>query len=628
MRLPQWYRTWPAVVVLLAALAPASAGAATPNVLTVGPAGYPGAQYPSIQSAVNAAQPGDWVLVAPGVYHEHGGPDAGVLIQKQGLHLRGMNRNHVIVDATKFSTTQRSGTAPAGSPACPSSDAAQDLGDPDGANFTGSNGILVKGSTGSGSSFVGNLANNVSVENLTVCNYLTGTHGGGNQIWWNGGDGTGLIGMHGFHGDYISATSTYFKTGSAPAAEYGIFTSNEDGPAVIDHSYASNQRDSSYYIGACRNCNVVLTHAHAENSALGLSSTNAGGNLQILNGEWDLNRTGLVSNAQNNDDSPSPEYGQCVSPSTPPTLSGISAGPNSCYVMFGNYIHDNNNPNVPGSGLTSVSAVGTGVELAATQHISVIGNLITNQKAWGVVTHDFPDPGESGDAACHGGIAVGPNGTTLCTFFSLGNYVGFNTFANNGGFGNTGNGDIANQAAGTTKAPSDSVGTTPDSNCFTGNTDSGGLTSDPPGLQSGSCSGLFDTVNGTVQLVCATGALSLFAQGANVPCPAPASYAQADHTCGTAQSPGVTTGEAGSEVCFLPLSRTLDARVNPSMPDPCAGVPVNAYCPATAPDAVVPLPNTAASSPLLVVAFAGALGAAGIGVVAGARRRRRVDVLA
>src|SRR5919108_284805 len=148
-----------------------------------------------------------------------------------------------------------------------------------------------------------------------------------------------------------------------------IFTSDVEGPGTIDHSYANNMTDSSYYIGACRNCNQVLNHPHAENSALGLSTTNAGGNLLIENGEWDLNRTAMVSNAQNNDDYPSPQYGQCVAPSSPPR----GAGPKSCDVWQGNYIHDNNNPNTPGTGLTAVSAVGAGVELAGTQHISRSG---------------------------------------------------------------------------------------------------------------------------------------------------------------------------------------------------------------------------------------------------------------
>ena len=55
----------------LALAAPASA-----RVLRVGPRhGHPGhaqAQFRTIQAAVDAARPGDWILVAPGDYHERG----------------------------------------------------------------------------------------------------------------------------------------------------------------------------------------------------------------------------------------------------------------------------------------------------------------------------------------------------------------------------------------------------------------------------------------------------------------------------------------------------------------------------------------------------------------------------
>jgi hypothetical protein len=34
----------------------------------------------------------------------------------------------------------------------------------------------------------------VWVQNLTVCNYLHGAGDTGNEIWWNGGDGSGKIG--------------------------------------------------------------------------------------------------------------------------------------------------------------------------------------------------------------------------------------------------------------------------------------------------------------------------------------------------------------------------------------------------------------------------------------------------
>src|SRR5262249_37791800 len=48
--------------------------------------------YSTIQGAVNAASPGDWVLIEPGVY------DEAVLVTTPGIHIRGMDRNGVILD--------------------------------------------------------------------------------------------------------------------------------------------------------------------------------------------------------------------------------------------------------------------------------------------------------------------------------------------------------------------------------------------------------------------------------------------------------------------------------------------------------------------------------------------------
>jgi hypothetical protein len=584
------------VVLLSASPVPAQAAV---NVLRVGTYNSIPGPYTTIQAAVNAAHPGDWILVGPGVYHEKGfSPTlcsttdckprpSEVFITTAGLHLRGMNRDSVIVDGTNVSTTQAAGTLPPGSPACSSDPALQDPGVKESDNNVyRREGIQVFQADG------------VHIENLTSCNSMD------NEIWWNNGDGSGLQGPMAVYGDYITATSTFYKDANSPSAQYGIFTSNVEGPALIDHSYANNMTDSSYYVGACRNCNTVLNHAHAENSALGLSSTNAGGNLLIENGEWDLNRTGLVSNAQNNDDWPSPEYGQCVSPSTPPS----GAGPDSCYVIRNNKIHDNNNPNTPGSGLTAVSAVGAGVELAATQHISVISNQIYNQDSWGVVTHDFPDP-ENGPAQCEGG--VWENNSGVCVWFSRGNYVANNTFTNNGGFGNTTNGDIANQASGAldasgcprgngqgTNPPCVPSATNPDPNCFKSNTLSvpsppalesewprPGTGTPPTGLQETPCPpSAFESTVLTAQLVCATGAASLFTQGQGSPaCPTGASYPQHNATADTCKSPSVPTpanADPSVAVCFLPLSYTLSAAVSPTMPDPCAGVPANPWCPA------------------------------------------------
>src|SRR5690348_7071155 len=79
------------LLALLAALAVGLVSTASAHVLLVGKRG----NFATIQSAVNAAKPGDWILVAPGDYKE------AVRIRKDNIHLRGMSRSGVIVDGTK-----------------------------------------------------------------------------------------------------------------------------------------------------------------------------------------------------------------------------------------------------------------------------------------------------------------------------------------------------------------------------------------------------------------------------------------------------------------------------------------------------------------------------------------------
>jgi hypothetical protein len=614
------------VAGLVSAALPTPVQGATPAVLLVGPAGTPGAQFTSIQAAVDAAHQGDWVLVAPGVYHEKGSRNpanpAGVLITRPNIHLRGMNRNTVIVDGTRFSPLAAKGTAPAGSPACSSAASAQDLGPVVNGHPTGYNGIEVRGSMVVNGNLVGHLADGVSIENLSVCNYLTGSSGAGNEIWWNGGDGSGQIGMGALHGDYLTTTSTYFVTANGPAGQYGIFTSNEGGPALIDHSYASNMRDSGFYFGACRDCNLTMQNSRSSANSDGISLTNAGGRLVIRNDEVDHNRAGTTPNAQNNDDWPSPQLGQC------PAAVDPLPGAVGCDYFIGNYFHDNNNPNVPGAGLTSVSAIGTAIELVATQHVTVTGNRIENQGSWGVISHDFPDP-ETGQANCQGGTPIPAVMPTACLWQSLGNRIDHNQFTNVGFFGATANADIANQAQNASTTANPSAPTDP--NCFSLNTDTGGTVSQvPPSLQDTSIPNCNEqgsqATSGelTDALLCATGSAGLFAKGAppDAFCPPQdkALYPTHDGVCGTSASPGVLTpaGDTTNGVWLLPARVSLRQT---TMPNPCAGVPANAYCTIASPSpAVSPvvtgtgtaLPPTSGGGlpllPALLFAAAGALG--------------------
>ena len=505
-------RSLASILMLVAVLALTASASA--RVLLVGTYhGIPG-QYRTIQAAVNAAKPGDWILVAPGDYHEQGikgaHQPAGVLIRTPRIHLRGMNRNTVIVDGTK-----------PGSRACSSRRRDQEV------TRRGRNGIEVY------------KANAVWIENLTVCNFLTSRKGGqGNEIWWNGGDASGKIGLGSWWGNYLTATSTYSVGANPPYGSYGIFISNSRGPGSDKHSYASNMGDAGFYVGACPDCNALLQFVHSQFNSLGFSGTNAGGHLIIENSEFDHNKSGPTTNSQNNDDAPSPQNGSCP---------GAPAG-DICDIWRDNLIHDNNNPNVPGNGVSGVAGlipVGTGIVLGGGRNTELLHNRIYRNDAWGVVVADFPDQEKPPPVShCQGGTYVTPPPAPnpLCYYQSFGNVVADNFFAHNGSYGNPTNGDIS------LYAQQHNPG-----NCFMGNTDPGGLTSDPRNIQSspydpcGQPNGNTDAAT-TAQLICA---LKLG------PCPPGTHY------------PGP--------------ARTFKLKRPPrqlTMPNACAGVPRNPWCPA------------------------------------------------
>ena len=252
--------------VPIAHAAPLTPGA----VLLVGSyQGIPG-QYSSIQAAIDAARSGDWVLIGPGDYHETGnrvppgavGDDtagAAVLVTKPSIWIRGMDRNGVVLDGTK-----------PGAPRCSSAPPDQDLGPPGPSGApTGRNGLIVFKASG------------VSVENLTACNFLSGSNTPGDQIWFDGGGSGGTTNIRSWRGAFLSATSSYFAGENQPLAQYGLYASNTSGPGLFTQVYANNMGDAAFYIGACPDCNTILDHAHGQNSAEGYSGTNSGGRLVI-----------------------------------------------------------------------------------------------------------------------------------------------------------------------------------------------------------------------------------------------------------------------------------------------------------------------------------------------------------
>ncbi len=257
--------------------------------------------YKSLQLAVTHATNNDWILVWPGTYKEATTVDTSHGLT-DGLHIRGMNRNGVLLEGKKVSGS----------------------------------GIWVHG------------VNNTWIENMTGQNYQSGS---ANAFYWTGVDG--------YWGNYLTAYNN---------GDYGVYaydsTASGRLPSTLAHDYASWNADSGIYIGGCRDCHAVIVDSKSEKNALGYSGTNAGGELYLLNSEWDHNATGILPN----------------------TLTSEPDPPQSGAFIVGNYVHDNNDTDVPGTGITGIAPVGVGIGIAGGQENVVRNNLITNQKHNGVST--------------------------------------------------------------------------------------------------------------------------------------------------------------------------------------------------------------------------------------------------
>lgn len=288
------------------------------------PAGTP--VYKSIAVGVSHAQNGDWVLVWPGYYREAVSVTPRATLSS-GLHIRGMQRNGVVLDGTKA----------------------------DGS------GVHVQG------------VNNTWVENMTAQHYKTGS---ANGFYWTGVDG--------YWGRYLTAYDN---------GDYGVYaydsTSSGPTPSAFAFVYGSWNADSGIYIGGCSDCHAVVTNSRAYKNALGYSGTNAGGELILMNSEWDHNATGIMPN----------------------TLTSEPDPPQRGTTIVNNYVHDNNDADVPGTGITGIAPVGVGIGIAGGWDNIVRNNVIANQKHQGVLLQWLFTPTMNNQILSNTFIKVGTSGS-------------------------------------------------------------------------------------------------------------------------------------------------------------------------------------------------------------------------
>jgi hypothetical protein len=274
---------------------------------------------------VDAARSCDWILIAPGVYREQ------VLVRTPDLHLRGLDRNRVVIDG---------GHSPG-------------------------NGIRVA-------------ADNVSVENLTVRDFdrrFPNDDATGNEILWNG--------VHGWRGSYLTTFDTGLEGG------YGLYaraSTNGD----WEHVYASGFDDAGLYVGACRDCRATITEAVAERNALGFSGSNSSGHLILEDSLFRDNTIGVALDSTQSDPPP-PQLGTCNAGSNRnPTPRITTTTVQRCTIVRGNRFTANDNLTAPSNTASARPGWGIGIVLLGTYGDLLADNVLGGNRNAGILALEFP----------------------------------------------------------------------------------------------------------------------------------------------------------------------------------------------------------------------------------------------
>ena len=238
-------------------------------------------------------------------------------------------------------------------------------------------------------------AANVSIENLTACNFLGGKGDAGNEIWWNGGANSGKIGGHGFYGSYLTTTSTYLRAQRRPRAAVRDLLQQLDrryvGPDLrlqlqrlrLLHRRlpADLQPDAQPRLGRVQRARLLRHQLRRPAAGRELAVRQQQGRLRHQQRE--RRRAGAPERRL-------PGHG--VKPrSRAPTRAGSSSTTTSTTTTT---------PTCPRCRRPARRPVGTGMSLSGGRNDTIMDNRFVNNNAWGMLIQ--PQQGEGGPP-CDGG---------------------------------------------------------------------------------------------------------------------------------------------------------------------------------------------------------------------------------
>jgi hypothetical protein len=218
-------------------------------------------------------------------------------------------------------------------------------------------GITVKGASRTGVILEGGgllsdgflvVADGVRLESMTAQHYT------GNGFVFSGVDG---FAMHDLH--------------AIDNAVYGLYAIHSQ-HGDIGYSYAEGHGDGGLYIGETWNCDCDVHHNVAWNNMLGYSGT-ANSYVRIWANEFHDNRAGILMSVLPNEAGYDTEHEAVY-------------GTQVRSQIFSNYVHHNNNMDVPQHGIWETIHVpaGEGITIAGGWMNEVYDNLLVENHLWGV----------------------------------------------------------------------------------------------------------------------------------------------------------------------------------------------------------------------------------------------------
>ena len=187
-------------------------------------------------------------------------------------------------------------------------------------------------------------ANGVVIENMTAINYAF------NGFFWLEADG--------YRGSYLTA----YRNG-----DYGIYGFDSIN-GLLEHSYGAGSPDAGFYIGQCYPCTTVLDNVWSEHNGLGYSGTDSGGEMYVINSQFNNNRSGIVPN--------SGSYELCY--------------PERETTLIGNVVFSNSQADTPAIE-NALLAHGTGITPAGGVANTIERNLVYDHERVGIAIAPFPE---------------------------------------------------------------------------------------------------------------------------------------------------------------------------------------------------------------------------------------------